>query len=348
MKVLLFSAVFSPSIGGIETVSASLAEGLTALGCEVAVVTQTAEEDGAQRPYRLFRRPRALQLLKLNRWSDVVFHNGINLRGAWPLLLARRPWVIAHHMWLPRTGKNALGGHIKRLVLRVATKNIAVSSVMATDVGSDCAVIPNPYDSNRFRLLPDVTRHRAIVFVGRLVSDKGVDLLLEALALLRQSGVAPRLTIVGSGPEESALREHTARLQLNAQVEFVGSHTGEALVKLLNAHSVIAIPSMWREPFGLVALEGVACGCIPVVADGGGLTEAIGNCGLVFARGSPSDLAEKLTQALNETEIGDRLRMEAPAHLSRHGREVIAKRYMKALQQAVDQTVRISSEVRYK
>ena len=344
MKILLLSVVFSPSIGGVETVSSELAEAFTALGCEVIVVTQTAEHDFLTRRYRLIRRPNALQLLGLVRWSDVVFHNNINLRSTWPLLLVRRPWVIAHHMWLPRTGRNAFGGHLKRFVSRLAFKNVAVSSVMATDVGGNACVIANPYDSKRFRLLQTVTRRQAIIFVGRLVSDKGVDLLLEALALLNRAGKYHHLTIVGDGPEEDSLRTRSSKLSLERQVTFIGSRTGDALVELLNAHNVIAIPSRWREPFGLVALEGIACGCVAVAADGGGLREAIGACGLTFARGSVSDLANKLDIVLSDVDVGDLLRKNSISHLARFERDVVAAKYLGIFHEAINGSASKTSE----
>lgn len=336
MKVLLSSVPFAPSIGGIETVSASLAEGLTLLGCEVVVITRTATDDHKRRAYRVLRRPGILQLLKLVFWSDVVLHNSINLRSAWPLLVARRPWVVAHHMWLPRRGSNAPAAYVKRSALKLTARNIAVSSAMAADIDSRCTIIPNPYDSSRFRLLNGFKREREMIFVGRLVSDKGVNLLLDAVALLGQEGARPRLTIVGSGPEEAALRNQVAVLKLESQVSFAGSLVGDQLVRELNSHRLIIIPSLWREPFGIVALEGMACGCIPIAADGGGLPDAIGPCGLVFNRGDASDLANKIQRALTDDTIQTTFHREVGPHLQQYQKSVVAERYRQVLAEAVD------------
>jgi glycosyltransferase involved in cell wall biosynthesis len=154
---------------------------------------------------------------------------------------------------------------------------------------------------------------------------------------LKREGHHPRLKIIGSGKEDGTLRALVARLGLQSQVSFLGAQTGEVLVELLNAHSVIAIPSVWREPFGLVALEGLACGCIPVAADGGGLQEAIGECGLTFSRGSSKALAEALGCALYNPYIGERVRMRSTAHLARHERGSIALRYHEIFSQAIAQ-----------
>ena len=90
------------------------------------------------------------------------------------------------------------------------------------------------------------------------------------------------LTVIGAGPELSALKERVTALNLTGRVKFTGGLTGNALVDELRQHKFILIPSKWREPFGVVALEGMAAGCIPIVADGGGLPDAVGNAGVIF------------------------------------------------------------------
>ena len=64
----------------------------------------------------------------------------------------------------------------------------------------------------------EIQRDREIVFLGRLVSDKGVNLLIDALAQLKSKGLAPRLTIIGNGPEELNLRQQVQSLELIEQV----------------------------------------------------------------------------------------------------------------------------------
>src|SRR5690606_3461015 len=131
---------------------------------QVVVVTQS-RSDGAEEgfPFKVVRRPAAPQMLRLVRWADVVFHNNISLRAAWPLLLIRRPWVVAHHVWLPR-GRNLRGtkAALKRLLLRRAV-GIAISRAIAHDFDTPCTVIPNPYDDDTFRLLPGIPRERDLV-----------------------------------------------------------------------------------------------------------------------------------------------------------------------------------------
>ncbi|HSV72119.1 MAG TPA: glycosyltransferase family 4 protein [Methylibium sp.] len=323
MNILLCSVPYRPSIGGIETVSALLAERFERLGHRVVVVTRTP---GDAEP-GVVRRPSPLALLGLVRWADVVFHNNISLRFAWPLLLLARPWVVAHHTWIPVVG---IAARLKRRILPCA-RNVAVSRALADSLPVPCSVLPNPYDDGLFAWLPGVPRERELVFVGRLVSDKGVDRLLDALALLAERGLRPRLSLIGDGPEAAALRRQAAELGLDGQVEFRGRVVGRELVAALHAHQVLVVPSVWEEPFGLVALEALACGCVPLVTRSGGLPEAVGACGLVVGRDDPAALAHGIATLLEDPSAAAALRAGARDHLARHARDRIARDYLRIL-----------------
>jgi glycosyltransferase involved in cell wall biosynthesis len=164
-----------------------------------------------------------------------------------------------------------------------------------------------------------VPRVRDLVFLGRLVSDKGVDVLLDALRVLSAAAAPPHLTIVGSGPEEGALRERARRLGLSERVEFVGTQAGDSLARTLAAHRVLVVPSRYDEPFGIVALEGIACGCVVVGSAGGGLPEAIGRCGRTFPNGDAAALARCLKELLESPEALATHRADAAQHLDRFG-----------------------------
>jgi glycogen(starch) synthase len=87
------------------------------------------------------------------------------------------------------------------------------------------------------------------------------------------------LKVIGEGPCRNDLEERVRKLGLADQVEFLGAIVGEPLVNILNRHKILVVPSSWNEPFGIVALEGIACGCMVIGSSGGGLPEAIGPCG---------------------------------------------------------------------
>jgi glycogen synthase len=330
VKILLGSHHFFPSTGGIETVTNLLAREFVKAGHEVRVVTQT-EGDG-DFPFPVIRRPGALELLRQVRWCDVFLQNNISLRTLWPLLFVRRPLFITHQTWITNPdGSTGWQHRLKRFVLRFAT-SFAISGAIAERLPGPSIRVGNPYDDQVFKEVPTEERHRELIFVGRLVSDKGVGVLLDALKLL---GTNRQLTIAGDGPERAALEKQVADLQLQSQVEFAGQQHGEQLAKLLQQHQVLVVPSLWQEPFGIVALEGIACGCVVIGSAGGGLAEAIGPCGLTFPNGDPVALAKAIRAILADNDDRVRLCQPAPSHLARFTPRHVAGVYLEAMEKAL-------------
>lgn len=287
-------------------------------------------------PYRVLRRPGPTALLGAVRRCDVFFQANVSLRGLWPLLLVRRPWAVSHHSWYCRSdGRIAWQDRLKRFLLRYAAVSISVSTAMAADLGTPSWVIPNCYRDDLFGIRPQVERARSLVFLGRLVSDKGVDLLIDALARLAERGLRPSLTVVGDGVEGPALARQAAALGVAGQIEFLGARTDDELVTLLNRHRILVMPSRYDEPFGVAALEGIACGCVVVGSSGGGLPEAIGPCGRTFRNGSVAELAAVLEELLRRPEAVMALRARAAEHLARHTSERITRLYLEVLEDGV-------------
>ncbi len=164
--------------------------------------------------------------------------------------------------------------------------------------------------------------------MGRLVSDKGLGLLLESLSGLQKLNIRANLTVVGDGPEMNAHVSQCKMLSLREQVEFVGVKKGIELCDLLNAHRILVIPSLWAEPFGIVALEGIACGCVVVGSKDGGLRETIGPCGLLFPNGNCDALIDRLRDLLTNPEQIDTLSANRRDHLGKFKKSYIAKRYI--------------------
>jgi glycogen synthase len=331
LRIVISSHLFHPSIGGIQTVSRLLAEEFAASGHIVKVVTQTAAASQELFPFEVIRCPDPLSLLRLVRWCDVLLHSNISLRTTWPLLFVPKPWIVVHHTLLtPRGERPGVTAYIKRALLHRAN-GISVSEAMAKQIVVPSQVIPNPYSDDQFYEMPEIPRSQDLVFLGRLVSQKGVDLLLKALWLLKKDRLTPRLTVIGSGEMQSELQRLTYALDLADQVTFVSEKTGLELAQLLNAHRIIVIPSRPFESFGVVALEGIACGCVVVGADQGGLKEAIGPCGVIFESEKADSLAKCLSDLLhNPTRLAS-FRTKAEAHLAQHKRQRICAAYLKQI-----------------
>ncbi|WP_414542637.1 glycosyltransferase family 4 protein [Nostoc sp. CCY0012] len=333
MKILIYSSVFIPRIGGIEVIMFTLAHEFVAQGHDVKLITHTPNNKTDSFPFQVIRCPTITQFLELTRWCDLCLHACVSLKALWPLLIVKKPLVLTHHTWYQYPGsKLTWQAALKHWVTRFAATNIAPSQAIAAQLPVPVKVIPNSYQDDVFYEMPEVNRDQELVFLGRLVSDKGVDLLLNSLKLLKQQGLEPNLTIIGQGPEESNLRKQVQTLGIVEQVKFVGTQFGKALARLLNAHKIMIVPSLWQEPFGIVALEGIACGCVVVGSEQGGLKDAIGLCGLTFTNGN----VEALTQVLAELLLNDSklnmYRVHREIHLAKHKAASVAKTYLQVLE----------------
>lgn len=332
MKITLASHHFFPVMGGIETMSELLARRFVEQGHQVTLVTQTTYDGQDDYPFRVVRAPSRRELLRAVRWGDVFFHNNISLQTAWPLLLTRRPWVVAHRTWIARNdGSTGAQDKLKQYLSRFAS-NISISQAVADHLGAPSTVIGNPYRDELFFEMPAIERERDLVFLGRLVSDKGVNVLLDALSQLQTRGLCANLTVIGDGEERANLESQAAKLKLN--VDFVGAMRGAELTEWLNRHRILVVPSLWKEPFGIVALEGIACGCVVVGSEGGGLKDAIGPCGVTFPNGDARALAAALEPLLRDEKQLKPYRDAAPAHLSNHRSDKVAAAYLKVIEAA--------------
>ncbi len=296
MKILIGSRLYSPSIGGIETHTEMLSREFVALGHEVRIVTRTIGASGKNEEVEVVRSPSAKKLFSLVQWCDVFMQQQVSLRDAWPLLMTRKKWVVVHHSWL-RNGRESrtINDLVKIFLLRAAS-NIAVSMAIAEDIkGLKAQVIQNPYDEKLFlKYENNLIRTRRILFVGRLIPEKGLDVILNALSLLRSNGVVVDCTVVGDGPEKNSLLNQAKHLGLDSQICWMGAVERNRVPDLMRKHSILVVPSRWNEPFGIVVLEGLASGCRVVASDRRGIREAGGQ----FVYYVESDTAESWAKAL--------------------------------------------------
>lgn len=161
---------------------------------------------------------------------------------------------------------------------------------------------------------------RIIFHVGRLVREKGLDVLLEAMPRILRTNPRVKLIVSGRGPHEGELHEHARRLGLYNQVYFTG-YIDDATRNLLYSVADVAVfPSLY-EPFGIVALEAMAAGAPPVVSDTGGISEVVthGRNGLKARTGNAVSLAENIAWMLQHP--------ERRAEMRRQGQEDVRNLY---------------------
>lgn len=181
-----------------------------------------------------------------------------------------------------------------------------------------------------------------IGFVGRLVPEKGVDVLLRAIAHLRDRGLTCRLVLCGSGSLESELRQLEQQLQIEGWVEWRGAVRHAAVPQELGRMDVLVLPSRstptWKEQFGHVLIEAMAMG-IPVIGSTcGEIPHVIGRSDLVFPEGKSQDLAAILARMIQEPDWRTTAGADGMNKVQQHyTHEQIAERLLTLWQGLIDQ-----------
>ena len=268
--------------------------------------------------------------------------------------IARRcrvPWLVTvhatefgrHQGWVQHHPQSHIHS-VERKMVRSADRVITCSYFMQGHVAgvfgvprSRISVIPNgidPRDMQPRDDLPALRRRfaapdeRLVLMVGRLVYEKGFHLALDALApvIKRQKNV--RFVVAGTGTAETELKRQARRLRLTKHGTFLGWVGDDMLHSLYRIAEIVIVPSIY-EPFGLVALEAMASGCLCVVADTGGLREVVpedGSVGLRFRSRDSEALGAVLEQVLTDDAVREQVVTEAREHVLQFDWAEVARR----------------------
>ncbi|WP_026903762.1 glycosyltransferase family 4 protein [Pedobacter glucosidilyticus] len=339
MRILFYCASYYPKTGGLETVAQILAEGLCKKGYEVYIITTTDlnNHQELKADYTLLRKPTALEFWSAYKKCDLFIHHNVSLKGIWPLLLFPKKWMVIHHLtYFSRDGTLKPLEWLKRNLSRLAI-NISCSHFVNSTLPKKGHVVWNPYDDKTFYNQHLQRKDKSFIFVGRLVSDKGCDILIEAFAKLIVEHPDATLTIVGDGPDKPKLLALVNKHDLQDKVSFTGILKGDKLAAKLNEYQIAVIPSIWQEPFGVVALEVIACGCIPVYSNKGGLTEACGGLGIAFDSDNKTDLVQKMINEIeNYQEYHYTFESSYEQHLRNYSQRVVIDRYYKLIENCLN------------
>jgi glycogen(starch) synthase len=254
------------------------------------------------------------------------------------------PWLVTvhatefgrHQGWVQKHPQSYIHA-VERRMAREADRLITCSEYMRGHVArvfgvapSRITAIPNGVDPHDLEPVEDEdlealrARYAApgellVLLVGRLVFEKGFHLALDALApIVRQRGNV-RFVVAGTGTAETELKAQARRLGLTRHGTFLGWVGDDALHSLYRAADLCIVPSIY-EPFGLVALEAMASGCLCVVADTGGLREVVpadGTVGLRFPSRDSDALRAILERILTDDEVRAQMIAEAREHVLR-------------------------------
>ncbi len=200
----------------------------------------------------------------------------------------------------------------------------------------------DPQHTRALRMSLSISDDQAVIlYVGRLVAEKGLDYLLDALARLRHRRVV--LILAGTGGGAERLAELSGSLGLADRVRFVGYISREILPRYYAIATVCVVPSVttarFREPWGLVVNEAFYQG-VPVVATdavgaaAGGLV-AHGETGFVVPERSPADLSAALDRVITDRDLRDRLGVRARQRVQDYTHEAMVSDFSEAIESVV-------------
>lgn len=360
MRVVLTIPTLGP--GGAERVMTLLAEGLATRGHAVSLVTLSRTEEDffaiGQRVRRVgldlmrdsasvvgalqanLERVRALRRVVSSIDPDAVlsFMTSMNVLTLFACMGLRARLVVSERIDPQSHYENGWWRGLRRLAYSradaLAVQTEAAARWFRTRLSERAAVIVLP---NPVAVMPDSGRSSIavskpfILAAGRLVHQKGFDLLIRAFALVVKEGSDLRLVIAGDGPQACELRELVAELQLDGRVIFPGTVTG--LQALMREADAFVLSSRY-EGFPNVLLEALACR-VPVVATDcpGGPREILqdGEFGLLVPSEDPTALAGALRRLATDVSLRYRLSARAPLATEKYSIDHVVARWEELL-----------------
>jgi glycosyltransferase involved in cell wall biosynthesis len=320
----------------------------------LATPTPPEGMNDAMLPFRVVRQPSRKTLFHLIREADIVHLAGPALLPMIVGLLLRKPISVEHHgfqticpngqlLYEPDQspcpghfmarrygaciGCNAREGRLRSLRMLLLTflrrwicQRVGVNILPTTWLGTLLQLDRMQTIVHGLPPLDATTKHRmptvpTFAFQGRLVSTKGVHVLLAASQLLKSKGVAFQVKIIGQGPERSSLESTVRDLGIQDVVTFLGRLPTEQLHEILTDGTAVVIPSLAGEVFGMVVAENMQRGKLVIVSDIGAFSEVVGDAGMKFAPGDVGALANCMETASRHPELCEELGHKASARI---------------------------------
>jgi glycosyltransferase involved in cell wall biosynthesis len=349
MKILQVTPYFPPHLGGVEYHVKGLADGLRCRGYDVEVASSCGNCK-----MKFIRVPSINFMyfpvpLKFPKTVANIYHSHVpsptfafHLREAHPHVVTYHNDVIVPsringfgfpgilQTSLERINKKIVEPVLDKAEIIIATtKSYAETSKILHRYLHKVRIVPNAIDASLYH--PSKSREPYVVYVGRLLDYKGVDVLIEAMEMV-QKETDLKLILIGDGYDRKKLEERARRLGVDAF--FTGRVEYNRLIDMISRAEMLVLPAQIRlEAFGIVLLEAMACETPVLAFDIPGVSEVAKDGGLVF-----SDRSE-LCQLILELHVNEPLR----AALGRRGRKAVLEKY--SWNRVLDQIESIYEEI---
>lgn len=213
------------------------------------------------------------------------------------------------------TMKFILNPYFEKKALQNANKIVVVSKIMNETVdhiiGYDpkTVYIPNGIDYEKFNM-ESITENNqlSILFIGRLIKVKGVDILIRALPIIKKTIPNIHLFIAGDGSQCKKLKHLTMKLGVAENTTFLGFISGNDKLEMFRSANIFVIPSRF-ESFGITALEALAAG-VPIIASNvGGIPDILDNnkYGMLVESDNSEALAQCIVKLANDLELRNKM-----------------------------------------
>jgi glycosyltransferase involved in cell wall biosynthesis len=329
LRVAVVTPRFPPEPGGVEQYAAWVARTLRDAGHDVTVICTGRSRRTEHTTYA------GLPVIRLGTWCTLS-NTPVNPLWWWqlPRMLSRlgidvvnahapvpgladvaafrspAPVVLTYHAGSLVKGDHPvdglLRGYERRVLPRVfarCAELVAVSPVSLAHATGRARLVPPGVDGRVFRP-SGAPRERRVLYVGRVEQTsrwKGLHVLVESLARLRELVPDVKLEVVGDGGDVEALRRRAAAMGVGGLLEWAGRVDHDALPVYYQRAGVTVLPSLTEaESFGMVLAEALACGCPVVGSDVGGIPFVVrdGIDGRLVPPGDPTALAEAIAGVL--------------------------------------------------
>jgi glycosyltransferase involved in cell wall biosynthesis len=303
--------------------------------------------DDSSLPFAVVRQPNFNSLRRLIRSADVIHVAGAAIPPILLGLVLRKPVLVEHHGFqticpngqlfqepqnIPCPGHFMAGRYthclacaptpkplasfrlwlltfVRRFLCQHVAVNVAPTNWLARMLQLPrTETVPHglPPSPPLLRLLA-ARPLPVLVFLGRIVSAKGLRLLLEAARMLQQQNRPIELKVVGDGPERAALEKLSREWKLVGHVRFLGPLSSSQIAGVLARADLLVVPSLGGEVFGMVIAENMLRGMPILASDLGAFVEVLGDAGRTFKTGDSADLVRQIVQLLDDPAASQQL-----------------------------------------